>query len=74
MENIFCHIVGLNYKIKDKIIDILKSKDFTMDPFRKDKWPPSQVEVVMALKIHPRRNTWNIESVVCFLHTKYSVM
>ena len=31
MENIFCHIVGLNYKIKDKIIDILKSKDFNFD-------------------------------------------
>ena len=23
MENVFCHIVGLNNKIKDKIIDIL---------------------------------------------------
>jgi len=31
MENIFCHIVGLNYEIKDKIIDILKSKDFNFD-------------------------------------------
>tara|TARA_X000000950_G_scaffold277545_1_gene367135 strand:+ start:84 stop:1064 length:981 start_codon:yes stop_codon:yes gene_type:complete len=31
MEDIFCHIVGLNYKIKDKIIDILKSKDFNFD-------------------------------------------
>lgn len=31
MENIFCHIVGLNYKIKDKIIEILKSKDFNFD-------------------------------------------
>ena len=31
MENIFCHIVGLNYKIKNKVIDILKSKDFNFD-------------------------------------------
>ena len=31
MENIFCHIVGLNYKIKDKITNILKSKDFNFD-------------------------------------------
>jgi len=28
MDNIFCHIVGLNNKIKDKIIELLKSKNF----------------------------------------------
>ncbi len=28
MDNVFCHIVGLNNKIKDKIIELLKNNNF----------------------------------------------
>ena len=28
MNNVFCHIVGLNDKIKSRILELLKSPDF----------------------------------------------
>ncbi len=37
MENVFCHIVGLNNKIKDKIIDILQGKNFNFEILDLDK-------------------------------------
>ena len=31
MDKIYCHIVGLNYKIKEKIVQILQNNDFNFN-------------------------------------------